>query len=101
MFLLKQFRTLQHLGHFKLWSLNPKQKREIRNHLVSCKMSHITVDTDHKPRPSDNVQALSPNNRQTTDGRSDLAELVMEWVIANSIQQGKVGILLDNYTIIP
>ena len=58
MFLLKQFPTLQHLGHFKLWSLNPKQKREIRNHLVSSRMSHITVDTDHKPRPSDNVGDL-------------------------------------------
>ena len=58
LFVLKQFPSLQHLGHFKLWSLNPKQKREIRSHLVSSKMSHITVDTDHKPRPSDNVGDL-------------------------------------------
>ena len=57
LFVLKTFPKLEHIGHFKLWSLNPKQKREIKAHLLSTKRS-ITVDTDQKPRPSDNVGDL-------------------------------------------
>ena len=57
MFVLKTFPKLEHIGHFKLWSLTPKQKREIRSHIVSLK-KHITVDMDQKPRPSDNVGDL-------------------------------------------
>ena len=57
MFVLKHFVKLQHLGHFKLWSLTPKQKREIKDHLLSTKRS-IIIDSDHKPRPSENVGDL-------------------------------------------